>query len=53
MSGNNKSSGMTFLLIVAALIIGAGGMYIYNQQNKESVSLELPGGDSITVTKEE
>ena len=53
MSGNNRSSGMTFLLIIAALVIGAGGMYIYQQQNQSSVSLELPGGDSLTVTKEE
>jgi hypothetical protein len=39
------------LLVIAALVIGAGAMYIYNEQNREAVSLKLPGGE-ITVEKE-
>jgi len=39
------------LLVAAALVIGAGAMYIYNEQNREAVSLKLPGGE-ISIEKE-
>ena len=42
-----------FLLVVAALIIGAGAMYIYQEQKKETFSMKLPGGSEITVEKDQ
>ncbi|MCB1464401.1 MAG: hypothetical protein KDJ90_18745 [Nitratireductor sp.] len=50
-SGNTRSSLKTVLLVVAALVIGAGGMYIYNERNKESFSVKLPGGNEIKIEK--
>ncbi|MEC9343130.1 MAG: hypothetical protein VYD64_04710 [Pseudomonadota bacterium] len=53
MTAHTQSSSLkTVLLIVAALAIGAGGMYIYNEQSKETFSLELPGGGEINVEKD-
>ena len=43
----------TVLLVVAALLIGAGAMYIYNEQSKDKFSVQLPGGNEITVEKDE
>lgn len=50
-AGTGSSPLTVTLLVAAALIIGAGAMYIYNEQNKDAVSLKLPGGE-ITVEKE-
>ncbi len=52
-TASGSSALKTVLIVIAALVIGAGAMYIYNEQNKESVSLQLPGGNEITVEKSE
>lgn len=49
MADNNKAGVLALIIIVAALAF-AGGYYYYKEQDENTISIDLPGGNEISAT---